>query len=325
MVGPSGRRRAVAYLMSLSKYSERRACRLLGQSRSTQRYKVRPTSDRDQRLRARVIELARQHPRYGYRRLTHELRRGSWKVNRKCVRRICREEGLKIVRRAKKRRRLGQSKNGVMKLRAERKNHVWSYDFVFDQLENGRAIKILPIVDNFTRECLHIETAHHITGERIVEILKELIARYGAPVFIRSDNGPEFIARAVRDWLATQNIETAFIEPGSPWENAYSESFNSRFRDELLDREIFTTLLEARTLIEQHRRHYNERRAHSSLGYKTPSQFAREHQAMESAGLWKAAEKRAFPQALENAPHPPPAFSTATTASATGRKEAGAQ
>src|SRR5437763_3353932 len=177
MVGPSGRRRAVAYLMSLSKYSERRACRLLGQSRSTQRYKVRPTSDRDQRLRARVIELARQHPRYGYRRLTHELRRGSWKVNRKCVRRICREEGLKIVRRAKKRRRLGQSKNGVMKLRAERKNHVWSYDFVFDQLENGRAIKILPIVDNFTRECLHIETAHHITGERIVEILKELIAR----------------------------------------------------------------------------------------------------------------------------------------------------
>jgi transposase InsO family protein len=272
-----------------------------------------------------VIELARQHPRYGYRRLTNELRRGSWKVNRKCVRRICREEGLKIVRRAKKRRRLGQSKNGVMKLRAERKNHVWSYDFVFDQLETGRALKILPIVDNFTRECLHIETAHNITGERIVEILKNLIARYGAPAFIRSDNGPEFLARAVRDWLAAQNIETAFIEPGSPWENAYSESFNSRFRDELLDREIFTSLLEARTLIEQHRRDYNERRPHSSLGYKTPKEFAREHQAMESAGLWKAAEKRAFPQALENAPHPPPAFPTATTASAAGRKEAGAR
>lgn len=315
----------MAYLVSLSTYSERRACRLLGQSRSTQRYQVRQVRDRDRRLRARVIELARQHPRYGYRRLTHELRRGSWKVNRKCVRRICREEGLKIVRRPKKRRRLGQSKNGVMKLRAERKNHVWSYDFVFDQLENGRALKILPIVDNFTRQCLHIETAHNITGERIVEILKDLIARYGAPAFIRSDNGPEFIARAVRDWLAGQNIETAFIEPGSPWENAYSESFNSRFRDELLDREIFTSLLEARTLIEQHRRDYNERRPHSSLGYKTPKEFAREHQAMESAGLWKAAEKRAFPQALENAPHPPPAFPTATTASATGRKEAGAR
>jgi hypothetical protein len=125
----------------------------------------------------------------------------------------------------------------------------------------------------------------------------------------------------VRDWLATQNIETAFIEPGSPWENAYSESFNSRFRDELLDREIFTSLLEARTLIEQHRRDYNERRPHSSLGYKTPKTFAREHQAMESAGMWKAAEKRAFPHALENAPHPPPAFPTATTASATGKKK----
>src|SRR5215210_1234674 len=174
MVGPSGRRRAVGYLVSLSTYSERRACRLMGQSRSTQRYQARPVRDRDRRLRARVIELARQHPRYGHRRLTHELRRGSWKVNRKCVRRICREEGLKIVRRAKKRRRLGQSKNGVMKLRAERRNHVWSYDFVFDQLENGRALKILPIVDNFTRECLHIETAHNITGERIVEILKDL-------------------------------------------------------------------------------------------------------------------------------------------------------
>jgi transposase InsO family protein len=311
--------------MSLSKYSERRACRLLGQSRSTQRYKIRPVSKRDRRLRARVLEVARQHPRYGYRRLTDQLRRGGWKVNRKCIRRICREEGLKIVRRPKKRRRLGQSKNGVMRLRAERKNHVWSYDFVFDQLENGRALKILPIVDNFTRECLHIEVAHNITGERIVEILKGLVVRYGAPEFIRSDNGPEFIARAVRQWLAAAQIQTAFIAPGSPWENAYSESFNSRFRDELLDREIFTSLLEGHTLIEQHRRDYNERRPHSSLGYKTPKEFAREHQAMESAGLWKAAEKRAFPQALENAPQPPPAFPTATTASAAGRKEAGAR
>lgn len=313
----------MSYLISISNYSERRACRLLGQSRSTQRYTVRPESARDRRLRARVVELARQHPRYGYRRLTNELRRGSWKVNHKYVRRICREEGLKIVRRSKKRRRLGQSKNGVMKLRAERKNHVWSYDFVFDQLENGRALKILPIVDNFTRECLHIETAHNITGERIIEILKPLIARYGAPAFIRSDNGPEFIARAVREWLAAQNIDTAFIEPGSPWENAYSESFNSRFRDELLDRELFTSLLEARTLIEQHRRDYNERRPHSSLGYKTPRTFARENQAMEAAGMWKAAEKRAFPQALENAPQPPPAFPTAPTASAAGATEAG--
>jgi putative transposase len=325
MVGPSGRRRAVSYLISISKYSERRACRLLGQWRSTQRYRVQPESDRDRRLRRRVVELARQHPRYGYRRLTSELRRGAWKVNRKHVRRICREEGLKIARRSKKRRRLGHGNHGVMKLRAERKNHVWSYDFVFDQLENGRAVKILPIVDNFTRECLHIEVAHNITGDRVVQILNGLLARHGVPSFIRSDNGPEFIARAVRDWLAGQHIETAFIEPGSPWENAYSESFNSRFRDELLDCEIFTSLLEARTLIEQHRRDYNQRRPHSSLGYKTPREFVRENQAMEAVGMWKAAEKHAFPQALENAPHPPPAFPSAPTASATETKGAGAR
>ena len=223
--------------MSLSKYSERRACRLLGQSRSTQRYKVRPTSDRDQRLRARVIELARQHPRYGYRRLTHELRRGSWKVNRKCVRRICREEGLKIVRRAKKRRRLGQSKNGVMKLRAERKNHVWSYDFVFDQLENGRAIKILPIVDNFTRECLHIETAHHITGERIVEILKERIGGLlaglveGGYKTITVDNGTEFHGYRLIE-LAT-GVKFYFASPYHSWERGTNENTNGLIRQYL--------------------------------------------------------------------------------------------
>jgi len=204
-------------------------------------------------------------------------------------------------------------------------NQLWAYDFIFDACANGHKLKCLTVIDEFTRECLAIDVAASIRSTRVIEVLSRLISEHGTPTFLRSDNGPEFIARAVRDWLATQNIETAFIEPGSPWENAYSESFNSRFRDELLDREIFTSLLEARTLIERHRRDYNERRPHSSLGYKTPKEFAREHQAMESAGLWKAAEKRAFPQALENAPHPPPAFPTATTASATGRKEAGAR
>jgi transposase InsO family protein len=303
------------YLIS-KKYFQRRACRLLGQARSTQRYAPRPEKERDRHLRKRIVELAGEHPRYGYRRLTQLLRRERWKVNRKRVRRICREEGLKITVRARKRRRVGQSANGCTRLRAERKNHVWSYDFVFDQLESGRQLKILPIVDNFTRKCLAMEVAHNITAKRVIEILEQLIAKYGPPAFLRSDNGPEFIARAVREWLKARGIATAFIEPGSPWENAYSESFNSRLRDELLDRELFTTLLEARTIIEQHRREYNEERPHSSLGYKTPSEFTKEHQAMESAGLWKAAEKRAFPQALENAPHPPPAFSTAPTASA---------
>jgi putative transposase len=196
------------------------------------------------------------------------------------------------------------------------KNHVWNYDFVFDQLDSGRALKILPIVDNFTRECLVIEVAHNITAARVIEILEHLVAKHGAPQFMRSDNGPEFIARAVREWLEAKGIGTAFIEPGSPWENGYSESFNSRFRDEVLDREVFTSLLEARTLIEQHRRHYNDKRPHSSLGYTTPTKFARQHQAMEAAGAWKAAEKRAFPHSLDTAPHPPPAFPTSPTASA---------
>lgn len=324
MVGPSGRRRAVVHLVETSEYSERRACRLMDQPRSTQRYTTRVEGKQDRRLRARVVALAQLHPRYGYRRLTQELRRESWKVNRKRVRRICREEGLKITVRAKKRRRVGHSANGCARLRAEGKNHVWSYDFVFDQLESGRALKLLPIVDNFTRECLAIEVAHNITAARVIEILEHLVAKHGAPQFIRSDNGPEFIARAVREWLAAKGIGTAFIEPGSPWENAYSESFNSRFRDEVLDREVFTSLLEARTIIEQHRRHYNDKRPHSGLGYATPSEFARQHQAIEAAGVWKAAEKRVFPHALENAPLPPPAFPTSPTASAAGRIEAGA-
>jgi transposase InsO family protein len=200
---------------------------------------------------------------------------------------------------------------------------VWSYDFLFDQSENGRQLKLLAIVDNFTRECLAIEVAHHITAVRVIEILEELVAKHGSPGYLRSDNGPEFIASAVRQWLAASQISTAYIEPGSPWENAYSESFNSRLRDELLDRELFTSLAEAKVVVEQYRHEYNHERIHSSLGYKTPSEFAKEHQAMEAAAAWKAAEKRAFPHGLENASHPPPAFPTASTASATATETGG--
>ena len=271
MVSPQGRRRAVKYLRS-QQYSERRACRLVGQARSTQRYCGRDPSKADKRLQRRILALAKKYPRYGHRRLTAELRREGWQVNRKRVRRICREEGLKIVVKARKRRRGGRA--GQRRAVAERKNHVWSYDFLFDRLEDGRQIKILPVVDNYTRECLGILVAFHITAKDVITLLEGLVAKHGAPSFLRSDNGPEFIAGAVKSWLAASGIATDYIEPGSPWENSYSESFNSRFRDELLDGEIFTTLLEARVLIEEHRQHYNHSRVHSSLGYKTPSQFA---------------------------------------------------
>lgn len=271
MVGPQSRRRAVQHLRTQT-YSERRACRLVDQPRSTQRYCPRPPSEKSKRLRRRVLRLAKKFPRYGHRRLTAQLRREGWVVNRKCVRRICREEGLKIVRKARKRRRMGGSR--AARAKAERKNHVWSYDFVLDQLESGRQIKILPVVDNYTRECLAILVAHSITANDVVRLLQRLVREYGAPEFLRSDNGPEFIARAVKNWLSNSGTATDYIEPGSPWENAYSESFNSRFRDELTDGEIFTSLLEARVLIEQHRKQYNTERVHSSLEYKTPSEFA---------------------------------------------------
>jgi len=272
MVSPRSRRRAVEHLQGNRQYSERRACRVIGQARSTQRYQAQPMSKRAMRIRKRILHLARKFPRYGHRRLTAQLRREGWIVNRKCVRRICREEGLKIVLKPRKRRRGGPA--GAQRAIAQGKNHVWSYDFLFDRLDDGRQIKILPVVDNFTRECLAILVAFNITARDVVALVERLIADHGAPSFIRSDNGPEFIAQEVKQWLAQAAIATDYIEPGSPWENSYSESFNSRFRDELLNCEIFTTLLEAKVLIEEHRRQYNEQRVHSSLGYRTPIEFA---------------------------------------------------
>jgi len=272
MVSPRSRRRAVEHLQGNRQYSERRACRLIDQPRSTQRYSARVESEKSMGIRKRIVQLARKFPRYGHRRLTAQLRREGWTVNRKCVRRICREEGLKIVLKARKRRRGGPA--GEHRAVAERKNHVWSYDFLFDRLDDGRQIKILPVLDNFTRECLAIVVAFNITARDVVALLEQLIGQHGAPAFIRSDNGPEFIAYEVKEWLTSAAIATDYIEPGSPWENSYSESFNSRFRDELLNGEIFTTLLEARVLIEDHRRQYNEERVHSSLAYATPIEFA---------------------------------------------------
>jgi putative transposase len=180
----------------------------------------------------------------------------------------------KVPQVQRKRRRLGQSENGCARRRSERPNHVWSYDFIHDQTADGRGLKILPVVDEFTRECLAIEVERGLTADEVVSTLEYLFEVRGEPEFIRSDNGPEFVAEAVRSWLARRGAKTLYIAPGSPWENAYSETFNSRLRDELLDREQFETLKEAKVLIEDHRLDYHHRRPHSSLGYRTPAEFA---------------------------------------------------
>ena len=219
-------------------------------------------------------ELAEKHPRYGCRRIHALLVREGWRVNRKRVHRLWREENLQIRRRPRKRRRLGSSENGCIRKKAEHKNHVWSYDFTLDQTAEGKRLKMMPVVDEFTRECLAIEVERSLTAEEVIATLRYLFQVHGEPEYIRSDNGPEFIATAVKEWLAAAGVQTLYIEPGSPWENAYVESFNGKFEDELLGRELFTSLTEAKVLVEQYRLEYNHERPHSSLDYQTPAEFA---------------------------------------------------
>jgi putative transposase len=256
--------------------SERRACKVIAQPRSTQRY-VGRKAQRDRALaKKRVGELSKENPRYGYRRVWALLsKREGWQVNAKRVYRLWREEGLKVPAKQRKRRRFveGSSANGCARKRAERKDQVWSYDFVMDQSDDGRRLKMMPIVDEYTRECLSVEVERSITAEDVVGRLEALFGERGEPAFIRSDNGPEFVAEAVKRWLSLCGVETLYIEPGSPWENAYSETFISRFGDELLKREVFTSLLEAKVLVEEYRRHYNHERPHSALEYRTPAEF----------------------------------------------------
>jgi putative transposase len=255
--------------------SDLRACRVIGQPRSSQRYAGRKTQ-RDSRLVERMVGLSRENPRYGYRRVWAMLRREGWSVNKKRVHRLWRQEGLKVPEKQRKRRRLllGGSENGCTRRRAEHKDHVWSYDFVMDLTEDGRRLKMMPVVDEYTRECLSIEVERSITAEDVVETLASLFRRRSEPSFIRSDNGPEFVAKAIKQWLEASGVETLYIDPGSPLENAYSETFISRFSDEVLKREVFADLLEAKVLIEDYRGHYNYRRPHSALGYLTPAEFA---------------------------------------------------
>jgi transposase InsO family protein len=273
MVGPARRREAVDNVCQRLEVSERRACRTLGQARSSQRYQASPRED-DARLTAAIRRIAAREPRAGYRGVRRHLVREGWHVNLKRVHRIWKKEGLRVPPQAHRKRRMGNAENGTQRLQAERINHVWSYDFVFDRTEWGGRLKWLPVIDEFTRECLSLDVARSMTSSDVIETLDRLVEEYGIPDFIRSDNGPEFVARAVKDWIAARGFRTLFIEPGSPWQNCFIESFNARFRDGFLNVESFTSLLEAKVLSAEHRDRYNHRRPHSSLGDLTPAEFA---------------------------------------------------
>lgn len=250
--------------------SERRICRVLGQHRSTQR-KVPRGADDEQALTADIIELARQYGRYGYRRVTALLRDAGWHVNRKRVERIWRREGLKVPQKQPKRGRLWLNDGSCIRLRPEYPGHVWAYDFVEGRTHDGRKFRILAIIDEASRECVALLVARRIRSADVLAILAQLFILRGPPAHIRSDNGPEFIATAVKGWLGQIGVQTLYITPGSPWENGYCESSNGSLRDELLNGEIFYSLAEAQILIEAWRRHYNTVRPHSSLGYRPPA------------------------------------------------------
>ena len=250
--------------------SERRACQVLEQPRSTQRH-VLNVNEATERLTERITELACEYGRYGYRRITVLLNSEGWQVNHKRVERIWRQEGLKVPKRQPKRRRLWFNDGSCIRLRPTHKDHVWSYDFVAERTSDGRAIRMLNIIDEYTRECLAIRVDRKITASDIIDTLADVFIKRGTPQFIRSDNGPEFVAQLIRQWLKDLGVKTAFIEPGSPWENGYIESFNGKFRDELLNGEIFDTIFEARVITEKWRNHYNRIRPHSSLKYRPPA------------------------------------------------------
>jgi putative transposase len=269
--------------------SERRACQVLSQHRSTQRRKRHVPSD-EPRLLKRIVELASDYGRYGYRRVTALLRHEGWPVNHKRVERLWRQEGLKVPQKQPKRKRLWLADGSCVRLRPAYTDHVWSYDFVADRTSDGRAIRMLTLIDEFTRECLAIDVARSLKSEDVLERLSDLFVRRGVPTYIRSDNGAEFTATKVRDWLARVGVKTLFIEPGSPWENGYIESFNGKLRDELLAREQFDTLLEAKVLIERWRRHFNAVRPHSSLGYRAPAPEAIQPRSLASATPQQANE-----------------------------------
>ncbi|MDT8315431.1 IS3 family transposase [Roseomonas mucosa] len=270
LVSPARRRACVEHVVRELGVSERRACAVLGQHRSTQRKAPRGADD-EAALTADIVELAKRYGRYGYRRITALLRDAGWSVNRKRVERIWRREGLKVPQRQPKRGRLWLADGSCVRLRPERANHVWAYDFVEDRTREGRKFRMLCVVDEYTREALAIRVARKLTSADVIDTMADLFVARGTPAHIRSDQGPEFVAEAVKGWIEGVGARTAYIEKASPWENGYVESFNGKLRDELLNGEVFNTLREAQVLIEGWRRHYNQVRPHSSLRYRPPT------------------------------------------------------
>ena len=250
--------------------SERHACRVVRQARSTQRYQPRCRDD-EERLTARVVELASLYGRYGYRRVTRLLWLDGWRVNYKRVERIWRQEGLKVPQKQPKRGRLWLNDGSCVRRRPEHPNHVWAYDFCADRTRDGRPLRMLVVVDEFTRECLSIDVGRKVKSEDVVDRLTELFVKRGLPEHIRSDNGAEFTSLRVRNWLSRLGVRTLFIESAGPWESGYVESFNGKLRDELLNLERFDTLEEAKILVERWRNEYNHIRPHSALGYRPPA------------------------------------------------------
>jgi len=263
----------VTYICQVFGYSQRRVCKALNQSRGSYRSPRQRKPD-EQKLTEDIIRLATKYGRYGYKRITALLRMEGWHVNHKRVERIWRQEGLKVPSRHKKRGRLYLNDGSCLRLRPCWKDHVWSYDFVADRLIDGTKIRFLTLVDEYTRECLALRVGYNLKAHDVLDVLSDVFIRRGLPDYIRSDNGSEFTAKMLQDWLKRLDVKTAFITPGSPWENGYNESFNGRLRDEFLNQETFYTLKEARVLTDKWRYNYNHIRPHTSLGYKPPAPIA---------------------------------------------------
>ncbi|MFZ1169369.1 MAG: IS3 family transposase [Candidatus Sulfotelmatobacter sp.] len=270
LLSPERRRCAVEHAREEYEVSERRACRVVRQWRGTQRYLPLRRTDEDQ-LTQTIMALAAKYGRYGYRRITALLQHAGWPVGKDRVQRIWRREGLKVPQKQRPRGRLWLGDGSCVRLRPERANHVWSYDFVKAMTHDGRALRVLVVIDEYTRECLALRVARRLGSLQVIETLADVMLARGIPEHIRSDNGPEFIAKELRKWLGKVGTRTLYIEPGSPWENGYCESFNGKLRDEFLNGEIFYSLKEAQILTERWRVEYNTERPHSALGYRPPA------------------------------------------------------
>ena len=280
--------------------SQRRACRALGQPRATQRYRPK-RPDADRRLIGEMRRLVESYPRYGSERV-HQLLVGTgWRVNFKRVHRLWKAERLQVPAKQRRRRRLpGTSENSCVRHKATHRNHVWGYDLLADRTEDGRQLKLLAVIDDFTRECLAIEVGRTFTARDVLLTLQYLFAVRGAPDHVRSDNGPEFLAKEIQRWLDRASVGTLYIQKGSPWENGYVESFNGKLRDELLNRELFLGLAEARYVLDEWRLAYNHRRPHSGIGWQTPAAYA--VRCQQQAAKWKDESAGVFPAAPQAGP-----------------------